>query len=285
MNSLRDLVSKANLTKTQHLIGEFMLDNSADVCFMTSTEIALALSVSESSVIRFSRSLGFSGYSEFQKFLRKEYQDKVSSISASITVPSQRLKKRAKLGYDSEFLQRHFKNVAGHLESVFSDNSIATFDEAAHTIIQSKHKYITASRGNACLADFFYLYLAQMLNNVVSTNESTLSPFDRLCHIGKDDCVIVFSFPRYSNTDELAIQMASDAGAKIIVISDKQSAALAKYASLLFTVRCDSDTFFNSLIGAQFISEALLDTISHNVKGLDKKLSHIDDYISKTGDY
>ena len=285
MNDLRDLIAKSNLTKTQHFIGEYILDNSADVCFMTSTEIANALSVSESSVIRFSRSLGFIGFSEFQKYLRKGYQDKVSDISSSITSPAEKFRNRSKLGKDSKFLQKHFKNVAEHLAEIFVDNSVSTFHEAATKIIESDNKYILASRANQGLGDFFYLYLTQMLKNVDFVSESAMSPFDHLCHITKDDCLIAFSFPRYSNTDELAVQMAADVNATIIVVTDKPSAALAKYATVLFTVRCDSNTFFNSFIGPQFVLEALLDTISRSVKGIEKRLNYIDLYMEKTGDY
>ncbi|WP_443029332.1 MurR/RpiR family transcriptional regulator, partial [Sporofaciens musculi] len=85
MSELSELIHNANLTKTQKMIAKYILDHSADACFMTSTEIALKLNVSESSVIRFSRSLGFGGFMDFQKMLRKEYQDKVLSISSSIT--------------------------------------------------------------------------------------------------------------------------------------------------------------------------------------------------------
>lgn len=285
MNDLRDLIAKSNLTKTQHFIGEYILDNSADVCFMTSTEIANTLSVSESSVIRFSRSLGFIGFSEFQKFLRKGYQDKVSDISSSITSPAEKFRSRSKLGKDSKFLQKHFKNVADHLEEIFIQNSVSTFHEAATKIIESNHKYILASRANQGLGNFFYLYLTQMLNDVDFISMGAMSPFDHLCHISSEDCLIAFSFPRYSNTDDLALQMAADAGATIIVITDKPSASLAKYATILFTVRCDSNPFFNSFIGPQFVSEALLDTISRNVKGIEERLSYIDLYMEKTGDY
>ena len=86
MKELRELIHHANLTKTQKTIAEFILDNSSEACFMTSTEIAQKLAVSESSVIRFSRSLGYSGFMDFQKALRKSYQGKVLSISSSITV-------------------------------------------------------------------------------------------------------------------------------------------------------------------------------------------------------
>ena len=112
MNELRDLIHNSNLTKTQKMIAKYILDNSADACFRTSPEIATKLTVSESSVIRFSRSLGFSGYMDFQKALRKDYQDKVLSISSTITVPSQRMAQRAKLSSSSDYINRHFKNAA-----------------------------------------------------------------------------------------------------------------------------------------------------------------------------
>ena len=72
---MKELLHSAHLTKTQKIIAEYVLDNASEACFMTSTEIALKLGVSESSVIRFSRTIGFDGFMDFQKALRKDYQN------------------------------------------------------------------------------------------------------------------------------------------------------------------------------------------------------------------
>ena len=285
MKELRETIHNANLTKTQKVIAKFILDNSADACFMTSTEIALKLGVSESSVIRFSRSLGYSGFMDFQKALRKDYQGKVLSISSNITVPSQRIAKRAKLENSSDYINRHFKNAVKNLENVFAQNSIQTFEEAADIIISSKRKYIAASRGNTCLSDYFLLYLKQMVPHVVMTNTNSISPIDHMCNISKEDCLIIFSFPRYSSMDKITAEMAHDAGASIIVITDKPSALLSQYATILLTVSVDSNAFFNSLVGPQFVAEALLETISHKVKGIEKRLKKIDQYLGRLGNY
>ena len=129
MKELRETIHNATLTKTQKLIAKYVLDNSADACFMTSTDIADTLGVSESSVVRFSRSLGYSGFMEFQKSLRKDYQDKVLSISSSITVPSQRVAKQAKLETNSDYIKRHYKNTTKNLDTIFSQNATSAFDE------------------------------------------------------------------------------------------------------------------------------------------------------------
>ena len=76
MKELQELIHNANLTKTQKTIAEFILDNSSEACFMTSTEIAERLAVSESSVIRFSRSLGFAGFMDSRRLCGKAIRGK-----------------------------------------------------------------------------------------------------------------------------------------------------------------------------------------------------------------
>lgn len=285
MKKLRESIHNAHLTKTQKTIGQFILDNTSDACFMTSTDIATRLGVSESSVIRFSRSLGYKGFMDFQKNLRKTYQDQVYSISSSITTPSHRIAKRAKLENNAEYIDRHFKNAATNLENIFINNQLSSIEEAADIIMSSKHKYIVASRGNSSLGDYFLLYLKHMVSNVEATNSSAISPVDHMCNISKEDCVIIFSFPRYSSVDKINAQMAMEAGAKIIVITDKPSALLAKYANVLLTAPVDSSTFFNSMVAPQFITEALLEMISHKAKGIEKRLKRIDRYLDELGNY
>ena len=95
----------------------------------------------------------------------------------------------------------------------------------------------------------------------------------------------MFSFPRYSSVDRITAKMAQEAGSKIIMITDKPSSALAPFATILFTVQVDSNAFFNSLIAPQFVAEALLDTISHKVKGVEKRLRKIDKYLDELGNY
>jgi DNA-binding MurR/RpiR family transcriptional regulator len=285
MKELQEVINHAKLTKTQKIIAEFVLDHSSEACFMTSTNIAMELGVSDSSVIRFSRSLGFSGFMDFQKSLQRGYQDKVLSISSAITVPAQRIAKSAKLESYSEYMHQHFKNAAKNMEAVLSENSISIFEEVADILISSNYKYIMASRGNVGLADYFLLYAKHMLPNVIHTSSHVCVPFDIMSNINEKDCFLIFSFPRYSSLDELSCKMAKDSGAKIIVITDKPSATLAKYATTLITVPVDSNAFFNSIVAVQFVSEAILDTISHKVTGIDKRLEKIDKYLEKLGTY
>lgn len=285
MKELRDLIAGSSLTKTQVLIGDYVLDHAGDVCFMTSTDLAYAAGVSEASIIRFTKALGFSGFMDFQKALRSGYQKKVMNISSQITVPSQRVLKRVKLDSDLEYINNHFQNVVNNLEEALLKNTQETYEAAAELLIKSRQKFIVASRGNSGLGSYLLLYLSQMLPNVSAANFVSAAPMDHMCHLSKEDCVIFISFPRYSSLDRLSAEMAKKSGARTIVITDKPSALLASYADILFTVPVDNNNFFNSLVGAQFIVEELCETLSHQVKGLEKRLQNIDRYISELGIY
>ncbi len=285
MQQLKDALRQKTLTKTSRIIGEFILDHEMDACFMTSTEIANALAISEASVIRFARALGFSGYMDFQKALRKSHTERMGRISSAVAVPYERL--QASMAHNAEnYIQEFLMNTEANITSVIKNNPVDAFDSAIDLLLHSHRKYIVASRANTGVASYFNLLLRHQVPDVIPTWESSVNVIDHMCDIEQDDCVILFSFPRYSEMDRQALQLAEDAGAKIIVITDRPSAPLAQYASVLLTVDVDTNSFFNSYVGVQLVMEILCAGLSRRVGGSNaEKLQLIDRYIGKLGVY
>lgn len=281
---LRAQLMGVKLTKKEKLIAEFILDNFSESCFITSTEIAKRLHVSDSSVIRFTRTLGYTGFMDFQKSIRKIYTERINSVSDNITVPSERLKLSiSKLG-QSDIVESYFANVLQNLKYSINHNDTLAFERAAGLIAGSKRKFIVTSRANSCIGDMLLLLLKHLLTDVYETSHPALNVIDHICDITENDCIIAVSFPRYSEMDLLAAQMAYDAGAKIILITDKASSPLAQYATQLLTVSVDSNTFFNSYVGVLFTMELLCSFVSRKMGySTEAKLQLIDKYISKVG--
>lgn len=280
MKNLRKRINEAVLTKTEKKIAAYVLENLTTVCFMTSTDLAVELSVGEATIIRFVKTLGFHGYKEFQKNLQELYQSKVASISSTVTEPAKRFAESCRIQMEGGNLLGFFECSVSNLKSALSENNEDDFLEAAHMIIHSQRKYIVASRANSGAGSYCCLLLKHMLPFVISTNDEALNVIDHLCHIDEKDCVIAICFPRYSALDEAALRLAKDAGAKVILITDRQSSPFAKYTDLLLTVQADSPSFFNSYIGPQFIVEVLCSMISHQVSGVEERLDKIDEYLN-----
>lgn len=285
MNELKDALKNATLTKTGKKIAEYILDHDTEACFMTSTDLAAKLHVSEASVIRFSRALGFTGYMDFQKNLRQYYTEKINRVSNSITIPHERL--LASLEHpDEDYVESFMINTEKNIESVLKNNSRTMFERAIDLILRSHRKYIVATRANSCVASYFLLLMKHMLPDVYSTADSSISIIDHMCDIEKEDCLILFSFPRYSELDRQALQMAEDAGASILVITDKPSAPLAQYANVTLSVDVDTNCFFNSYVGVQLVMEVLCAGISSRVgTSTEEKLKTVDKYLEKLGTY
>lgn len=281
---LRAKMMGVKLTKKEKLISEFVLDNFAEVCFITSTEIAKRLQVSDSSVIRFTRTLGYSGFMDFQKDIRRMYTERINSVSDNITIPSERLRLSISRLDENDITEVYFSNVLQNLKSSVNNNDSLAFERAAGLIAGSKRKFVVTSRANSCVGDMLLLLLKHLLPDVYETSHPALNVIDHLCDITENDCIIAVSFPRYSEMDVLAAQMAYDAGAKIVLITDKASAPLAKYATQILTVGVDSNTFFNSYVGPLFTMELLCSYISKKMGySTEAKLRLIDKYISKVG--
>jgi len=280
---LRAQIMNVKLTKKEKLIAEFVLDHFAEACFITSTEIANRLKISDSSVIRFTRTLGYTGFMDFQKAIRKKYTERINSVSESITVPSERLKVSIdQLGDD--IVGNYFSNVMQNLQSCIRNNDTIDFEKAAELIIGSKRKFIVTSRADSSIGDQMLLMLKHMLPDVYETSHPALNVIDHLSDITAEDCVIAVSFPRYSEMDKLALEMAYDAGAKIVLITDKASSPLAGYATQLLTVSVDSNAFFNSFVAVVFTLELLCTFISKKMGySPEAKLERIDKYLSKVG--
>ena len=281
---LRAQLMGVKLTKKEKLIADFILDNFAEACFITSTEIAKRIHVSDSSVIRFTRTLGYSGFMEFQRAIRKAYTERMNSVSDNITIPSERLKLSISKLDQSDIVESYFSNVMQNLNSCINRNDTIDFERAASLIAGSKRKFIVTSRANSCIGDMLLLLLKHLLPDVYETSHPAPNVIDHLCDITENDCIVAVSFPRYSEMDFLATQMAYDAGAKIILITDKASSPLAQYATQILTVSVDSNTFFNSYVAVLFTMELLCSFISKKMGySTEAKLELIDKYLSKVG--
>lgn len=283
MKDLHKIISTAKLTKVGKIIGDYILSHTTEACFMTSTQLALELQVSEASIIRFSRAIGFTGYMDFQKYLQKCHLDTITKISSQIILPSERFAETQKphpgeLHYAVEAL----KIADASLRSVFTLNGNELFDDAIELILQSKKKYIASSRSNICLGSRMYFILKQILPDVYTTGLNTGTTIDHMCDISKEDCLILLSFPRYSVIDEVAMQMARDSGAAVILITDSDNQKLPALADKTFRIDIGSNAFFSSHIGINFLIELIGNGISRKIgTALEERLHIVEQYVSR----
>ena len=179
-----------NLSKGQLKIVSFLLDNYNESVVMTAKEIAKELNISESTVVRFSKRIGFEGFLEFQKALKEEIRN-IVTINQKFDMfkfPDSIEKVIQKSFYiDQKLIKKTLENLDYSKLEIF-----------CKSIIESNRIYLLGLRSSRILTEYLQYYLQFFNSNIINLSTSTIDYIDCFLDTKEDDIAIVFSFPRYT---------------------------------------------------------------------------------------
>lgn len=234
-------VNYNHLTGSQRKIGKYVLDHYERVAFMSAVELAEAVGVSDATIIRFARNIGFSGYVEFKQYMRegmKAFDSPDDRVSKSLEIIQAKEDLTARVGnIDLENLRNFLQNL-----------DMPTIDKAVEAICTAKAIYLVGIGSSSIVTQFLQLHLQRMGFQVLNVSESiTISP-EKLVNITQGDLMISCGFPRYSKGTHNSILFAKNKGAKVLTITDSDLSMLAVHSDIVIPVKISNITFFNSYI-------------------------------------
>ena len=141
-NQLQKLIISAQLTPKEKEVADYVLENLQKCCFMTSTELAGALNVSYSSVIRLTKTLGFTGYPDFQSFLRETYAEQSRDVDTGILIPAERIEAIKKKEHKATVQDTVCAYTLSNIQSTIVSNTEEQYRKASSILINSDVKYI-----------------------------------------------------------------------------------------------------------------------------------------------
>ena len=264
-NVIAKRVRAATLTKSQQKIAEFIIRNIQRVGTMTSLDIAKEIGVSDASVIRFSRAIGYEGYAELK--------DDVYRMLAENAFGGQSLSERLRKNADkyggsgpAEFLAL----MQSNLESVFQNNTPENFRAAAESMVKAENHYVIGQRGNKVTAAQFARLLSFMLPRVHTLLDGECQQIHALQDAGKDDVALMFVFSRFYKTDLSYAKLAHERGAKLILVTNVLSGPLTPYADQIIHISTENMSFFHSTVAADMAGEYLLKLIGDQLDYKDR---------------
>jgi len=239
---LRDLKDNYNqLTGSQKIIGKYVLDHYREVAFLSAIELGEKVGVSDATIIRFARSIGFTGFAELKNHIREGIK--------SFDSPYKRLSKSFDILEDKNNLTMQVGKIdLRNLEDFLLDIEIEKIEKATDAISKAHNIYLIGMRSSGILIDFLTLHLRRMGFKVIAISEGGVVNAEKIISITKNDLLITCSFPRYSKPTYNAIILAKKKGAKVITITDSDFSTISINSDIVFSLRIDNATFFNSYI-------------------------------------
>nr|WP_300095183.1 MurR/RpiR family transcriptional regulator [Sedimentibacter sp.] len=248
MNNTSDLIGliKSNyhkFSKGQKQIAQFIIDHYDKAAFMTAAKIGETVDVSESTVVRFASSLGYSGFPELQKALQVLIKNKLTTV--------QRIGLDDDIENDKDKLHKKIiKNEMNNMRNMFENFDIEALDKATEIIMNANKVYILGLRTSSTLSNYLGFYLDVILDNVkVLNNSGVNSLYEEIIRIKETDVLIVISYPRYSKITIDATKFIKEHNTKIVAITDTEASPVYSIADVSLLAKSNIVSFIDSLVG------------------------------------
>ncbi|GAA0725674.1 MurR/RpiR family transcriptional regulator [Clostridium malenominatum] len=237
-NNVFNIVDKkySSFTKTFKLIADYIKENYSDIVFLSIQELGDSMGVSNSSITRFCRELGYGGYAEFQKALQ-------SLIQKDITPMKEIKKSISDLRDEEDILQKTIELNIATLQSMYSESMKKDFQQAVELVSEGKKVYIVGTRSTFTVAFYLYFMLSRFMDNVVLLSPGQMDVYDKISSIDKEDVLISISFSRYTKFTSDVTNFFKNKGCKIVVVTDSHSSPVAVKGNCVLILKNSSSTY------------------------------------------
>lgn len=196
------------LSKRQQAISKYIIDNCDSASFMTAGRLASEVGVSESTVVRFSRELGFDGYPQ----LRKALQDVVrGKFSADRVI------------YDTEggemagdLLSGAVEGDMERLRSARSHSNTVAFIRAMEAVFSAERVYVAGTASLMGLALYFRQAFSAIRGNVYPADFNVAAA--ELARMKAGDVLLLIGREGLTAFDGRLVYLAEERFAQLVAV-------------------------------------------------------------------
>ncbi|MFJ5769087.1 MurR/RpiR family transcriptional regulator [Psychrobacillus sp. NPDC093180] len=227
---LRDLIREhfIKMSKSQKKVANYVLDHPNDIALYSAAEFGSKIGISESTVIRFSNSLGFSGYTELQKLVREQFFKESSLTSyqqSKMDIPKD-------MSFHKQVMEQDRESILATMNQI---DELA-YQTAVQRISKAKSVYVLGLRSSYSAANWLSFSLGLVKENVHFIRPDTEDVIRTIMKMDEHSVVIIISFHRYlKETIEIA-GLIRNQKSYIIGISDSILAPIHAYSDVLFPI-------------------------------------------------
>lgn len=206
----------AGYSKRQRAIARYICDNSEVVSFMTAQMLSQATEVSESSVVRFARQLGFGGYTELRRALQQRIK---KNLAAQEEAPEKSSREFAQLIADGAF----------SLNSLLTPQNERALGQAQFLLTRAEHIVVQAGLGMEGLDRYFAASLRTMRFPAVSVSEGGT---EELLNVNEKS-VLVSIGGHYVSTLVGPIKYAKARNAVVLALAEDEMSPVRQYTNMM----------------------------------------------------
>ena len=267
-----------DMTHAQKTVANYVGDHPDDIAFCTLETLAAKINVGTTTVIRFARAMGYSGFSDMQDEVKREMQIKSTLPERLDNLVSSR-------GGEDLTLQSCFAADMDNLHQTLNGLDPQELKKAVDMISGANRIYILGMRSSFSLAHYLTSCLGEIKRNVSFVQSTGMIYPEEVVSAGEGDVCIAYVFPRYSKTALNILAWMRSYGVKVILFTSMNDLPIKSYGDVCFNCAINSISCKNSLTAPMCLTNYIVAELANqNYEEAHEVLSRTEELLS-TGFY
>lgn len=209
------------LTPGFRKLADFIMDNTLDVAFLTATELSRRVGVDPATVVRFAQELGYSGFRELSREIKRYVRDRVTASYRKVD--------------DAETIEGVLRGLIDNADQNmehFVTTDLAEVVEAVEVLKEANHVW--------CTGEFTGYHVASFLAQSFSTHGLPATAFEpsmagtstALSQMQAGDVLFTFAGNEPSIDAGYAVRLANELGLKTVTVTGSGVVMAARHADV-----------------------------------------------------
>jgi DNA-binding MurR/RpiR family transcriptional regulator len=233
----------------------FALDHPDFIALNSMRSSAANCGVTSPTMLRLARLMNFKNYGDFktafqESVVNEGFGDRAKKLTTN------------KVSSDQQSVLQALTHAAmENMENTLSQNDPDVLRQMAKVLLSARTPYILGLGSMHPIAMFMQVTGRITLPGLQVPRFGEATMVETLGAIGKKDTVLSLSVSPYAKETVEALKFSQKRGARIMVITDRRSSPMLKYADLHLLTPTSSPHYYPSFVGVVAVVEALLASV------------------------
>jgi DNA-binding MurR/RpiR family transcriptional regulator len=239
------------MTPSERRVARTLLETYPTAGLESLPHLAEVAGVTGPTVLRFVRKIGFEGYPDFQRSLRREVQARTEGLPSLY---------RTKGGTQADdVLRLSHEAFTTALDATLASASLdRDLSEVVALLCDPKrHLWFVGGRFSQLVASYLWLQMRFLRPGCALVGESLERRRLDALEIARRDVLCLFDYRRYQEDTVAVGTRAAERGAVVVVFTDPWLSPAVEHARHVLISHADSSSPFDSLLGAFALTEVI----------------------------
>jgi DNA-binding MurR/RpiR family transcriptional regulator len=244
-----------DLTKSEKRIANFFRKNQDESSFLSAAEVAQRLDLSEATIVRFARTIGYPSYPALRSQMQDHFRQRITH--------STRLRSRLNdIRESGDIFERLAATEIDYLSQALGMVNRTALQQAASQIKDHQRIFVFGLGPSISLVNLLEIRLRRFGKDVVPLTNSGRELLESLLCLKADDLIFVICFFDQNPALQLTLDYARNTGCTIIMLTDTLESILGDAADVVISAQRGPVGEFHSLVVPMTIINAILLTIA-----------------------